>query len=475
MLFSSIEFLLVFFPITYGVNFLLPKKLRNYWLLICSLFFYAWGEPKFVFVMIFSICMNYLLALWIEKNRENKKTAKAILTLDVAINLGILLVFKYLNFITGTVHAWLPVSRNWFPQTSIALPIGISFFTFQAMSYVIDVYRGVEAQRNPAYLGLYISLFPQLIAGPIVRYTTVMDQINERQITGDDFKKGIMRFLLGFNKKILLANVLSEVADMAFASGNNTVCMAWLGALCYGLQLYFDFDGYSDMAIGLGRMLGFHFLENFNFPYISNTLTEFWRRWHISLTTWFRDYVYFPLGGSRVRPGRVVLNLFIVWFLTGLWHGANWTYILWGILYGSVTIAERMWRIPKRLAEGPMSVRVFYAVFLRIFHFVEWVIFRSATLGEAGIYLKTMFGLSGHAFSDAWFLYWLREYSVFIVIGILCCTPVFRIVLEKQELGQTRNGEWESGVSCVVQFILFLVSFSCLVMQANNPFIYFNF
>ena len=475
MLFSSIEFLLVFFPITYGINFLLPKKLRNYWLLICSLFFYAWGEPKFVFVMIFSICMNYLLALWIEKSRNNKKTAKAVLTLDVAINLGILLIFKYLNFITGTVHAWLPVSRSWFPQTSIALPIGISFFTFQAMSYVIDVYRGVEAQRNPAYLGLYISLFPQLIAGPIVRYTTVMDQINERQITGDDFKKGIMRFLLGFNKKILLANVLSEVADMAFASGNNTVCMAWLGALCYGLQLYFDFDGYSDMAIGLGRMLGFRFLENFNFPYISNTLTEFWRRWHISLTTWFRDYVYFPLGGSRVRPSRVVLNLFIVWFLTGLWHGANWTYILWGILYGSVTIAERMWRIPKRLAEGPKSIRILYAVFLRIFHFVEWVIFRSATLDDAGIYLKTMFGLSGHAFCDAWFLYWFREYSVFLVIGILCCTPVFRVIGEKLKLGRMNQGEWESEAGCIIQFLLFLISFSCLVMQANNPFIYFNF
>ena len=254
MLFSSIEFLLLFLPITYGINFLLPKKLRNYWLLIASLFFYAWGEPRFVFVMMASICFNYLLARWIEHYRENKKAAKAILILDVALNLGILVIFKYLNFITVTVHSWLPASRAWFPETSIALPIGISFFTFQALSYVVDVYRGIDAQKNPAYLGLYIALFPQLIAGPIVRYTTVMDQINERHITADDFKKGIMRFLLGFNKKILLANVLSEVADMAFASGDNTVCMAWMGALCYGLQLYFDFDGYSDMAIPAGRI-----------------------------------------------------------------------------------------------------------------------------------------------------------------------------------------------------------------------------
>ena len=302
-----------------------------------------------------------------------------------------------------------------------------------------------------------------------------MDEINERQITKNDFQKGIMRFLLGFNKKVLIANVLSEVADMAFASGNNTVCMAWLGALCYGLQLYFDFDGYSDMAIGLGRMLGFHFLENFNYPYISNTLTEFWRRWHISLTTWFRDYVYFPLGGSRVKPSRIVLNLFIVWFLTGLWHGANWTYIVWGILYGSLTIAERMWRIPQRLEAGSVVIRVLYAIFIRIFHFVEWVIFRSESLSAAGVYLKTMFGFSGRAFSDAWFLFWLKEYSVFIVIGILCSTPIFRILGKKLHLARTVNGEWESETACVIQFVLFLISFSCLVMQANNPFIYFNF
>ena len=472
MLFSSIEFLLLFLPLTYGINFLLPKKIRNYWLLIASLFFYAWGEPRFVFVMMASICFNYLLARWIERCRDNKSKAKTILILDVALNLGILMIFKYLNFITATVHSWLPASRSWFPETSIVLPIGISFFTFQALSYVVDVYRGIDAQKNPAYLGLYIALFPQLIAGPIVRYTTVMDQINDRHITADDFKKGIMRFLLGFNKKILLANVLSEVADMAFASGANTVCMA---ALCYGLQLYFDFDGYSDMAIGLGRMLGFHFLENFNYPYISNNLTEFWRRWHISLTTWFRDYVYFPLGGSRVKPGRVVLNLFIVWFLTGLWHGANWTFIVWGILYGAVTIAERMWRIPKRLAEGPRVILVLYAVLIRVFHFIEWVIFRSVSLPEAGTYLKTMFGFSGHAFADAWFLYWLREYAVFIIIGILCCTPIFRVIAEKLKLGRMQEGEWESEAGCVIQFVLFLISFSCLVMQANNPFIYFNF
>ena len=426
--------------------------------------------------MMASICFNYSLARWIEHYRENKKAQKAILILDVALNLGILVIFKYLNFITVTVHSWLPASRAWFPETSIALPIGISFFTFQALSYVVDVYRGIDAQKNPAYLGLYIALFPQLIAGPIVRYTTVMDQINERQITADDFKKGNHALSSWPQKKILLANVLSEVADMAFASGDNTVCMAWMGALCYGLQLYFDFDGYSDMAIGLGRMLGFHFLENFNFPYISNNLTEFWRRWHISLTTWFRDYVYFPLGGSRVKPGRVVLNLFIVWFLTGLWHGANWTYILWVVLirFGD-NCGENVANPETARRRTPKAIPVLYAVLIRVFNFIEWVIFRSASLPAAGSYLKTMFGFSGHAFADAWFLYWLREYAVFLLIGILCCTPIFRVIGEKLGLGRMNEGEWESEAGCVIQFILFLISFSCLVMQANNPFIYFNF
>ena len=475
MLFSSIEFLLLFFPVTYGVNYLLPRKLRNYWLLLASLFFYAWGEPRFVFVMMLSICSNFFLALGIEKNRDRRTVAKAFMVLSVAINLGILFIFKYLNFITGTIHAWFPGSRSLFPETSIVLPIGISFFTFQAMSYVIDVYRGVEAQRNIGYLGLYIALFPQLIAGPIVRYTTVMDQINERTITKDDFSQGLVRFLVGFNKKILLANVLSEVADLSFSAGSNTVCMAWLGALCYGMQLYYDFDGYSDMAIGLGRMLGFHFLENFHFPYVSNTLTEFWRRWHISLGTWFRDYVYIPLGGSRGKMSRVAFNLFIVWFLTGLWHGANWTYILWGVLYGLVTIAEKVWSIPAKLAKSHVVIRAAYAILLRIFHFIEWVIFRSPSLAAAGIYLKTMFGFSGQAFADAWFLFWFKEYIVFVVFALLCSVPLFRIIGARLRNSSEQLCPWESAPASVIQFLLFLVSFSCLVMRANNPFIYFNF
>ena len=278
------------------------------------------------------------MALLIERNDSNVTLKKHILVLDVFVNLGILAVFKYMNFIVRTIHDLFPVTKESLTVPNIALPIGISFFTFQALSYVIDVYKKIPAQRNIVNLGLYISFFPQLVAGPIVRYTTIMDQITIRKVTLDMFSKGVIRFLEGFSKKIILSNSFAMVADTSFSSNpDNSVCMAWLGAICYTLQIYFDFSGYSDMAIGLGQMFGFHFLENFNYPYISTTVTEFWRRWHISLGTWFRDYVYIPLGGTRVKTKRrMVLNLLFVWLLTGFWHGANWTFIVWGVLYGII-------------------------------------------------------------------------------------------------------------------------------------------
>ena len=321
MLFTSLEFLLFFFPVTLGVYFLLPRGggARNYWLLLASLFFYAWGEPTFVLVMICSILLNYFMALHIEELKAGSRGRKGLLTLTVLLNLGILFIFKYMNFATRNLRAVFPMLQSIVPQTNFVLPIGISFFTFQALSYVIDVYRGIPAQKNPGYLGLYISLFPQLIAGPIVRYTTIMDQMERREITWDSFSDGMLRFLYGFNKKMLLSNLLAEVADAAFGVGELSVAMAWLGAIAYTLQIYFDFSGYSEMAIGLGRMFGFRFLENFNYPYISKTVTEFWRRWHISLGSWFRDYVYFPLGGSRVKSRiRLVFNLAVVWLATGI-------------------------------------------------------------------------------------------------------------------------------------------------------------
>ena len=475
MLFTSLEFILLFFPIVFGVYFLIPRKARNYWLLLASLFFYAWGEPSFVFVMLVSIGINYLLAIWISVLPEGKAGRKIVLAADVILNLGLLFVFKYLNFVISQIRGIFPGTQAVLEQTNIVLPIGISFFTFQAMSYVIDVFRGkAPVQRNPGYVGLYVSLFPQLIAGPIVRYTTVMDQIRERKVSFSDFSGGMIRFMTGFNKKILLANLMAEVADAAFTAKSNSVCMAWLGALCYALQIYYDFSGYSDMAIGLGRMLGFHFLENFDYPYISRTVTEFWRRWHISLGTWFRDYVYFPLGGSRVRTGRLVVNLLAVWFLTGIWHGANWTYLLWGMMYGVLIIAEKLTGLPKKLEKSPPAVRVLYRVFTLMMILFGWVLFRSADLAGATTYFKAMFGLGGNAFAGDDFIFNAREYIVFLLAGLAGAVPLARRVREKLE-GRGTAGAAAAAAGDVLQLVLFVISISMLVMKAHNPFIYFDF
>ena len=352
MLFTSLEFLLLFLPLCMAVYYVLPFRfgLRNYWLLLSSLTFYAWGEPWFVFVMLGSICFNYIAAMAIERFRAHGCLMKSTLWAAVAVNLSIIGTWKYANFLTATIREWMPLRQGAIPQTSFILPIGISFFTFQALSYVIDVYRGtVKAQRNPFLLALYISLFPQLIAGPIVRYSTVCEEIMRRNTTLDDFARGAWRFLCGFSKKMLLANAFAEVADKTFALSAPGAAMAWLGAVSYTFQIYFDFSGYSDMAIGLGLMFGFHFEENFNYPYVAKSATEFWRRWHISLGSWFRDYVYFPLGGSRVGKSRLVFNLAVVWALTGLWHGANWTFILWGTLCGTMVMAKSFATFPPKL------------------------------------------------------------------------------------------------------------------------------
>ena len=476
MLFSSLEFLLLFFPVAFGVHFLLPVKWRNYWLLFVSLFFYAWGEPLFVLLMIGSICINYVLARCLDSLVSEKKR-KGILVLDVILNLGVLFIFKYLNFVTGILHDLFSSPGNSLSVTSIALPIGISFFTFQAMSYVIDVYRGdAKVERNIAFVGLYISFFPQLIAGPIVRYTTVMDQIRNRRITLSSFTSGMLRFMIGFNKKILLANVLAEVADTAFGSGSNSVLMAWLGALCYSLQIYFDFSGYSDMAIGLGKMLGFRFLENFHYPYVSCTVTEFWRRWHISLGTWFRDYVYFPLGGSRVSSRwKLVRNLLLVWTLTGIWHGADWTFLLWGLMYGILIIFEKLLNLPNRLEHASWYALIPSHVLTLLFVLLGWVIFRAGSLLEAVRYLSSMFGLFGNDFLAGDFIFHAREYIVFLIAGLLCAFPIGSWLIKKSGGPDSHGGRFLSGTGSVLQFIFFIVSLTMLVMNAHNPFIYFNF
>lgn len=475
LLFTSMEFLCLFLPLTLALYYILPHHLRNVWLLGMSLLFYAWGEPVFLLAMLFSIVFNYCIALRIDELKKQKAPKKLLLALAVVVNLGILFVYKYMNFITATLHSAFPATVNLFPKTNFSLPIGISFFTFQALSYVIDVYRGVPAQRKITHIGLYISLFPQLIAGPIVRYTTVMEQLDNRQTTPADFSKGMLRFLRGFNKKMLLANITAQVADLAFDGSTLSVGMAWLGAICYALQIFFDFSGYSDMAIGLGKMIGFDFLENFNYPYISKTITEFWRRWHISLGTWFRDYVYFPLGGSRVKSKfKLVFNLSVVWLATGIWHGANWTFIAWGVLYGILIIIEKLLDLPKRLPKHKYS-EIPYQIFTLLMVLLGWVLFRAPSMDAAWNYLKSMFGLNGNALLCDRVVLNLPEYAVIIVAGLVCSTPVFKRMKEKLQKKNTVLYSACDIMGYLLQMALFGVSISFLAMNAHNPFIYFNF
>ena len=453
--------------------FLLPKKARNYWLLLVSLFFYTWGAPKFAVFLVGSIVFNYLMARFIDC-LPGGWLRKALLAAAVLGNLSVLFVFKYMNFVTGVLLDWFPGLAGLIHQTDFRLPIGISFFTFQALSYVVDVYRGtVAVQKNPAYVGLYISFFPQLIAGPIVRYSTIAEDIENRAVTFDGFSRGVVRFLYGFNRKMLLANVLANAADAAFGASSLSVAMAWLGSICYTLQIYFDFSGYSEMAIGLGQMFGFRFLENFNYPYISKTVTEFWRRWHISLGSWFRDYLYFPLGGSRVKSrGRLVFNLAVVWLATGIWHGANWTFWLWGCLYGVIIIAEKLLNLPKRLPAHPAAAAG-YQMLTLLAVVVGWVLFRADNLAAAGNYLLTMFGLNGAALVDDLAVFHFREYLVPLAVGLVCSTPVFRCLHERAVARGWGNAyELMDGL---FQLLLFAVGLSCLGMNAPNPFIYFNF
>ena len=391
------------------------------------------------------------------------------------VNLGILFVFKYMNFVTENLQQPLGKLGISVEITKYVLPIGISFFTFQALSYVVDVYRGIPAQKNIAYLGLYISLFPQLIAGPIVRYTTIMDQMENRVITWDGFSKGMLRFLAGFNKKMLLANLLSKVADAAFAADELSIGLAWFGAACYTLQIYFDFSVYSEMAIGLGQMFGFQFLENFDYPYSSKTVSEFWRRWHISLGSWFRDYVYFPLGGSRVKSKvRLIFNLAVVWMATGIWHGANWTFLLWGMLHGTVIIVEKLLDLPKKVWKTK-TFPVLYQAFTLLIVVLGWVLFRAESVEQGIHYIRSMFGLNANPWLDASALFYFQEYAILFIAGVVCAVPIIEKCRNYIESKISKAASVCEYTGAVVQLVLFVVSVSFLVMDAHNPFIYFNF
>ncbi len=472
MLFSSTTFLYLFLPSVILFNFVVFKwsrLLQNIFLLFASLFFYAWGEPKFVLVMIASIITNWFFGLMVNKKRENKKLSKLLIALDVTFNLAILFLFKYLTFTSNIIDSLFGVNL---PIPDIALPIGISFFTFQAMSYVIDVYRKKgEVQTNILYVGLYISFFPQLIAGPIVRYETIADQIKNRKETLNDFFDGFARFVVGLSKKVLLANSFAILADQSFDAVKNgdsiSVMFGWLGAIAYTLQIFFDFSGYSDMAIGLGRMFGFHFLENFDYPYISTSITEFWRRWHMSLGTWFRDYLYFPLGGSRCSKGRNIFNLFVVWFLTGLWHGANFTFIIWGLMYFVLLVVEKLTGLHKKTGKILVVFKWLYTI---LFVVLGWVLFRAESIGDAVNYLSSMFGLSGNTLADGLFTGWFTQNMILLSIGIVLCTPLFRMLSQK-----TKNSNIVGFVKAGGLICLFVLSVASLVSSSYNPFIYFNF
>ena len=485
MVFSSALFLFLFLPVTLAGYFLIRTELRNIVLLLMSLVFYAWGEPVYIFLILGSILLNYATGLMFHLLRRKETalwTEHAVLTAAIVANLVLLLYFKYANFFTVNLNRilrFLSLEPILYPD--VFLPIGISFFTFQAMSYVIDVYRRETAvQLNPFNCALYVALFPQLIAGPIVRYHDVARQITSRVITSRQFSAGIQRFIFGLSKKVILANPLGEVADKVFdvPIREVTTGMAWLGIVCYTLQIYFDFSGYSDMAIGLGRLLGFDFLENFNFPYFSQSIREFWRRWHISLSTWFRDYVYIPLGGNRVSPFRTYLNLWIIFFLCGLWHGASWNFVVWGALHGVYLVVERLgWQHYLERLWRPL--RHGYTLLLVI---IGWVFFRAESLPQAVLYLASMFGFTHAKGINYYALFYCDPKTVVtLLVGCLLATPVapwsgqqLRHIIEHSTLKRGGNFVLDAGYYGLLLILAYL-SAACLAANTYNPFIYYRF
>ncbi len=475
MVFSSLIFVYVFLPLVIALNFLFKNnKIRNFLLLVASIFFYAYGEPDFVIVMLIMIAINYGLAIAIDKSKQDgkPKDAKGILILDLVANLGILFVFKYLDFTITNINQ---LFHTGIPNQNIALPIGISFFTFQALSYVVDVYRGkTKVQKNPLYVALYISFFPQLIAGPIVRYSTIEKQITERTCTLEGFAQGGKRFMLGFCKKVLIANNLSVIATEVFAmdATQTNPLTLWLGSICFSMQILFDFSGYSDMAIGLGRMFGFEFLENFDYPYISKSVTEFWRRWHMSLGQWFRDYVYIPLGGSKVSVGRHIFNMFVVWLLTGIWHGANYTFILWGMGYFVLLVIEKYLVKPDKFKN--MFLQILWRIVTLLAVNFGWVMFNSAEWTDGIQYCLGMVGRYGILPTvDGSMIRYFREFGIFILAGILFSTPLMKYLHKK--ISDTKAGTVAEVINAIVYGVLFLWGVSFIVLGAHNPFIYFNF
>ena len=465
MLFSSIPFLFYFLPVVMILYFLVPKCLKNTVLLAFSLVFYAWGEPKYVILMIASILMFYGCGLAIGRS-QTKAGKKFWLLTSVVLSLSLLGIFKYADFFVGNVNGILGTQ---IPMLKLALPIGISFYTFQCLSYTIDVYRGdVPAQKNVISFGAYVSLFPQLIAGPIVRYIDVARELEDRKTTGEDFAYGLRRFLIGLGKKVLIANNFGQFIEVFRASGEQSVVFYWMYAIAFMLHIYFDFSGYSDMAIGLGRMFGFHFIENFNYPYLSRSVSEFWRRWHMSLGSWFRDYVYIPMGGNRVSKSHWLFNTLTVWMLTGLWHGASWNFVLWGLLFAGLLLLEK-WVLP--LDKIPGILRRVYVLFAVCMSFV---LFNAVDMTQAAGDFAGLFGFSGLPVVSTETVYYLKSYGILFLIGFVAATPFVRDSLANLS-GRETAGKILAVLEPLAMAAILLLCTAYLVDGSFNPFLYFRF
>lgn len=461
MVFSSITFLFYFLPIVLAIYYLVPNKCKNIVLLISSLAFYFYGEPKYTLLMLFSIASVYIFGLLIDKY---KKHATLFLILSLLVSFGLLIYFKYINFIIQNINLWL---TNKLDFIYVVLPIGISFYTFQMVSYIIDVYRGnAKVQKNIFKLAMYISLFPQLIAGPIVRYVNVEEQIENRKHSFEKFALGIRRFIIGLGKKVLIANVLGELTTTFLTSNEMSVLYYWLYAIAAMLQIYFDFSGYSDMAIGLGKMFGFDFLENFNYPYIATSITDFWRRWHISLSSWFRDYVYIPLGGNRVRKLNWLRNILIVWILTGLWHGAAWNFILWGLFFGIILIIEKLF-LGELLKKLP---KVLTRIYVLLVVMISFIIFNGENASQIFENIGGLIGLGNVPLVSNESIYYLKSYLVVILVGIIGSTPILKNIANKSKMRKTINF-----VEPIVLLVILIICTSYIVDGSFNPFLYFRF
>ena len=465
MLFTSISFLYYFLPALIIIYFITPKKYKNIILLIASLLFYFYGEPKYVFLMIAEIVIAYTGAILIDKYKNQSKN---ILIITLFIHVFLLIIFKYTDFIIQTIN---DISNANIKLLNIALPIGISFYTFQIISYIIDVYNGkVKVQKNIINLATYVSLFPQLVAGPIVRYQTVEKELDDRVHSFNNFAYGIRRFSMGLAKKVLIANALGELCTKAFVLNETTVIFYWIFGISYMLQLYFDFSAYSDMAIGLGRIFGFNFPENFNYPYISKSITEFWRRWHISLGTWFKDYVYIPLGGNRDGKYKQIRNILIVWLLTGIWHGANWTFLIWGLLFGIILIIEKIF-LNKFMEKLPSFIKRIYVLFIVM---ILFIIFNAENMSVALTNIKGLFGMNGEVFVNDYTLHYLKSYLPLLIIAFLGATPFIKTLIDKLRKNKYANNIINILEPILIVIILVVVT-SYLIDNSYNPFLYFRF